>query len=300
MRVLDNDPLSIHDMEARPVNRKKKLLLFGGVPAAIVLWWLFRPELIFLNETVNEAFPLSSAMASHPPSFAGDFHDGAHKTVGRAEIHEFEGGKRVLRLSGFETSNGPDVRVLLVAAGDVTDSDGVKKAGFVEVAKLKGNVGDQNYDIPAEADFSKHRAVTIWCNRFGVNFGTAPLRPYSMAGASALASGTFHSVAHETTGDATIYRVEGGKRVLRLTNFKTSNGPDVRVFLVAAGDASDADTVKKAGYVEVGKLKGNVGDQNYDIPADVDLAKYRAVTIWCNRFGVNFATAPLARPSTGS
>ena len=58
--------------------------------------------------------------------------------------------------------------------------------------------------------------------------------------------------------------------------------------------------MKSAGYVEVGKLKGNVGDQNYDVPEDVDLAKYRAVTIWCNRFGVNFGTAPLARPSLGS
>ena len=45
--------------------------------------------------------------------------------------------------------------------------------------------------------------------------------------------------------------------------------------------------------VELGKLKGNEGDQNYEIPADTDLAKYRAVTIWCRRFSVNFATAPL-------
>jgi hypothetical protein len=55
--------------------------------------------------------------------------------------------------------------------------------------------------------------------------------------------------------------------------------------------------VKNAGYVEVGKLKGNVGDQNYDLPAGVDLNKYKAVTIWCNRFSVNFATAPLGFPS---
>jgi len=47
----------------------------------------------------------------------------------------------------------------------------------------------------------------------------------------------------------------------------------------------------------VGKLKGNMGDQNYDLPEGVDLNKYRAVTIWCNRFSVNFATAPLGFPS---
>ena len=111
---------------------------------------------------------------------------------------------------------------------------------------------------------------------------------------SALVSGRFHSVAHETHGAATVQDLGNGHRVLRLTDFKTSNGPDVRVYLVAASDASDNETVTKAGFVELGALKGNEGDQNYDIPANVDLEKYRAVTIWCHRFNVNFATAPLA------
>jgi hypothetical protein len=85
--------------------------------------------------------------------------------------------------------------------------------------------------------------------------------------------------------------------LLRLTEFVTSNGPDVRVYLIAAADATDDATVKQAGFVELGKLKGNQGDQNYDIPADLDLDKYRAVTIWCRRFNVNFGTAPLTPAS---
>ena len=117
------------------------------------------------------------------------------------------------------------------------------------------------------------------------------------AAPSALARGAFHSVAHETRGTATILDLGGGTRILRLTDFATSNGPDVRVYLVAAPDASDNETVTKAGFVELGALKGNQGDQNYDVPADVDLGKYRAVTIWCRRFSVNFATAPLAPAS---
>ncbi len=111
----------------------------------------------------------------------------------------------------------------------------------------------------------------------------------------ALASGQFHSVAHETMGVATLYQFPDGKRVLRLTEFKTSNGPDVQLYLVASDDAKDNDTVKKVGFVTLGALKGNEGDQNYGVPADVDLAKYRAVTVWCRRFGVNFATAPLTK-----
>jgi hypothetical protein len=81
--------------------------------------------------------------------------------------------------------------------------------------------------------------------------------------------------------------------VLRFSAFETSNGPDVHVYLVAANDAQDDETVKKAGFVDLGSIKGNIGDQNYELPTDIDLAKYRAVTVWCKRFGVNFATAPL-------
>ncbi len=66
-------------------------------------------------------------------------------------------------------------------------------------------------------------------------------------------------------------------------------------YLVAAADAKDSETVKQAGFITLGALKGDHGDQNYDVPAEVDLAKYQTVTVWCRRFGVNFATAPLTR-----
>jgi hypothetical protein len=109
-----------------------------------------------------------------------------------------------------------------------------------------------------------------------------------------LATGQFHSVHHDTKGTASVLRLADGKRVLRLTQFETSNGPDVRVYLVAAPDASDNATVTDAGFIELGPMKGNIGDQNYDVPEGVDLAKYRTVTIWCKRFSVNFGSAPLA------
>jgi hypothetical protein len=70
----------------------------------------------------------------------------------------------------------------------------------------------------------------------------------------------------------------------------------VRVYLVAAQDAADTETVTRAGFVDLGAMKGNKGDQNYEGPANVDLRQYQSVTIWCRRFGVNFATAPLTPP----
>ena len=113
---------------------------------------------------------------------------------------------------------------------------------------------------------------------------TMPTSAASTVSETILASGSFHSVAHDGSGNASIYQLSDGKRILRFTNFKTSNGPDVHVYLVAAKDASDSETVKQAGFVEVGALKGNIGDQNYELPSDLDLNKYRSVTIWCKRF----------------
>ncbi len=266
------------------------LLLVGGA------WALFRPELLFVKTQVNEEFPeaaspVATATDAAMPLLSGSFHSVAHDTKGTASIHELADGKRVLRLTDFMTSNGPDVRVYLVAAADAADSDTVKSAGFVELGKLKGTEGAQNYDVPAGVDLNEYRAVTIWCARFGVNFGTAPLKSREP---EALSAGNFHGVAHETMGTATVYRLADGKRVLRFTSFTTSNGPDVQVYLGKASDASDNETVTKAGFFHVGALKGTEGDQNYELPDDLNLDEYHSVTIWCRRFGVNFATAPLS------
>lgn len=280
--------------------QKKTILITLGAVAAVGLWYAFRPERLVVNQSVNEAFPSGGAPAastSAPAALAsGRFHTVAHESRGLATLYQLPDGKQTLRLTEFKTSNGPELHLYLVAAGDASDSDTVKNAGFLDLGPLKGNEGDQNYDVPAGTDLTKYRAATVWCKRFAVNFATAPLamQASSRTEPQSLATGQFHSVAHEGRGVATLYRLPDNKQVLRLTQFQTSNGPELHLYLVAAGDASDSDAVKKAGFLDLGALKGNQGDQNYDLPANVDLAKYRAVTVWCRRFGVNFATAPLS------
>jgi hypothetical protein len=112
-----------------------------------------------------------------------------------------------------------------------------------------------------------------------------------------LETGTFHGKVHQTSGRATVYQQADGKLLLRLTNFKTSNGPDVHVVLIAAKDADDdanflnSDTAR----VELGNLKGNEGDQNYEIPKGTDLSKFQTVSIYCERFNANFGAAPLRK-----
>jgi hypothetical protein len=144
-----------------------------------IAWYAFRPELLFINHTVSEEFPGGAAVASIEPQpmvvTQGAFRGLAHETKGTAAIYQLADGKRTLRLSGFETSNGPDVHVYLTAGDVGKGNEAIKEAGFIDLGSMKGNKGDQNYDIPAAVDLSKYKNVTIWCARFGVNFGQAAL-----------------------------------------------------------------------------------------------------------------------------
>lgn len=157
---------------------RRMLAVLALLIAGIGAWYAFRPERLFINQKVNEQFPTAAAASSKLAS--GEFRSGAHETKGNAAVFQLADGKKTLRLSQFTTSNGPDLHVYLVAADDIKDSEMVTKAGFVDLGSLKGNIGDQNYDLPANTDLGKYRAVTIWCKRFSVNFGTAPLMNDSM------------------------------------------------------------------------------------------------------------------------
>ncbi len=116
--------------------------------------------------------------------------------------------------------------------------------------------------------------------------------------AQPLETGAFHGKVHNTSGRATIYKEADGRLLLRLTNFKTSNGPDVHVVLIAAKMPTTTRIFSRAAPRELeklGVLKGNEGDQNYEIPAGTDLKKFQTVSIYCERFNANFGAAPLEK-----
>ena len=193
------------------MTKRRSILVSTALVAGGLLWYLFRPDALVISKTVNEPFPAARESGSmmHESSMdqspqmahssmdssamratdhgqmadmeepvkivSGRFHTNAHETKGVATIYRLDDGRRVLRLTEFTTSNGPDVRVYLVAASDVQKEDAAKRAGIVDLGALKGNIGDQNYDVPEGLDLSKYRVVSIWCRRFSVNFGAAPL-----------------------------------------------------------------------------------------------------------------------------
>jgi electron transfer DM13 len=154
---------------------KRRLAIAGALIVMFGLWYAFRPERLLVNKQVNESLSNTDA-ASLKTVASGSFHSIAHETKGTATVYQDANGSRILRFSRFSTSNGPDVHIYMVAADDAYDAATVEHAGFIDLGSIKGNIGDQEYTLGRDVDLSKYRAVSVWCKRFSVNFGTAPLK----------------------------------------------------------------------------------------------------------------------------
>jgi hypothetical protein len=157
-----------------------------GLAVAVAGFLWFRPDRLFTDDAVDEALPGQVAAAAEaevePPEAApatvaqGRFISLEHETTGRALVLETEDGQRFLRFEGFETSNGPDLLVYLSAKepAGADDWHGYDQ-DFVDLGTLKGNVGNQNYRIPADVDLDRYSTAVVWCRRFEVGFAAAVL-----------------------------------------------------------------------------------------------------------------------------
>lgn len=119
----------------------------------------------------------------------------------------------------------------------------------------------------------------------------APTASETDAALAAVRQGMFRSLDHEGSGTAKLLQT-GDAYVVRFEELNVSNGPDLYVYLSPAPSDSKEEAFV-AGHLELGKLKGNQGNQNYEVPAGVDVSKYKSVVVWCKRFSSGFAVAPL-------
>ncbi len=112
-----------------------------------------------------------------------------------------------------------------------------------------------------------------------------------------VASGQFVDAdsVHKGSGTANLYALPDDSHVLRFEDFRTTNGPDLVVYLARHPSPASASDVTDGGFLSLGDLKGNVGSQNYPIPAGTDLSEFNSVVIWCELFGVLFSPAALER-----
>jgi hypothetical protein len=122
------------------------------------------------NNTISENLSVATMSTSSNKTLIGNFvgaGDGFHNAEGVAKIIQLADGTDILRLENFKATNGPDLYVYL--STDKTNAD------IVNLGRLKGNIGNQNYLIPAGTDITKYNTTLIWCRAFSVIFGSAQL-----------------------------------------------------------------------------------------------------------------------------
>jgi len=124
--------------------------------------------------TINEPMAMNIDQSTPQTGLIGNFigvGDGIHNAEGLAKILILSTGSPILRLEDFKSTNGPDVHLYL--------SNNKQANDFIDLGRLKANIGNQNYQIPLDTDFNKYKYVLIWCQPFSVLFGSAQLNSSS-------------------------------------------------------------------------------------------------------------------------
>ncbi|UUZ58769.1 DM13 domain-containing protein [Nocardioides sp. B-3] len=166
-------------------SRVRWAALVAMVVVAAVALWAFEPRRLATSSTIEESAPASrettpATQAATPTPTdtvpaTGKFEDAEHATSGRVRLIELADGRRFVRLEGLSSSDGPDLHVWLSDRPSGGDWGSYDDGRHVALGDLKATHGNQNYAIPADVDLDGLTSVVIWCDRFNVAFGTAPV-----------------------------------------------------------------------------------------------------------------------------
>ena len=254
---------------------------------AITLWlgWSLGSPL-FTNVTVDEAFPFAVAAA-------------VPEGMEREEVEEILSGFSKVDTPVMETMPAPaaiDASVALASDdGDAMDRMVVitpaRRAALEEGMDMAMNAAES--DSMEEASAMTGEAVAMMEEVIAQSEMAA--QPAAANQVQAVAMGSFKDADafHRGSGTATIFRTPDGSEVLRLENLDVTNGPALHVVLSTHPNPERSEQVKQEGYVDLGDLKGNRGNQNYPIPAGVDTSIHKSVVIYCYPFAVVFSVATL-------
>ena len=203
--------MAVQSRNTSSITRRRWLIPLAVVLVlvAVVLFW-FQPQKLIIDERVDDALPAAapasptapkadtapaspdSAPASPepaPPSpepepepaaeepvdlFRGRFASRDHGTSGEVRVVELVDGRRIVRLEGLDTDNGPDL-YLYLSTNAADGPEGAFDDDFVDLGRLQGNLGNQNYELPEAVDPAQYQSVVIWCDRFDSAFGAATL-----------------------------------------------------------------------------------------------------------------------------
>ena len=271
--------------------RYRKPLGIVTVPLLLVTLWLgwSLGSPLFTNVTVDEAFPFA-ATATVPEGME------------REEVEEILSGFSKVDTPVMETMPAP--AVIDVSAAMAADMMGDADAPLVMTTAQQDEMIQgmamamvasefSNDGMTEEAAALTEEAVAMMVDAMAQS--EIAMQPEAANQARAVAMGSFKDADafHRGSGTATIYRTPDGSEVLRLEDLNVTNGPALHVVLSTHPDPERSEQVKQEGYVDLGDLKGNRGNQNYPIPAGVDTSIHKSVVIYCYPFAVVFSVATL-------
>ncbi|BFH12484.1 DM13 domain-containing protein [Paenibacillus melissococcoides] len=213
-----------------------------------------------LTDNKMDNMPVSSAMGEKEGILTGN---GNEKSEGNVQIKD---GK--VMLTNFKTAKGPDLHIYLTKGKDVQTG---KKLGKIDVDK-----SEQTFDL-GDANLSDYDSVIIYCDKAHVTFGAADLKDKQMDAKKGVLTGTGNE---KSEGDV---EIKDGK--VMLTNFKTTKGPDLHIYLTKG---KDVQTGKKLGKIDVDK-----SEQTFDLNG-ADLSEYNSVVIYCDKAHVIFGAADIS------
>lgn len=255
--------------------RRRIILAGGGVGAIVAIavgWWLVSP--LFVTSVVDEAFPFempaTDTMASMP-----------------AEEQQELKAKFDAAMPSMET----------IESLSPADREQVQERVMDVAAKMPDTMMDEPMPAGlAGVAVAAMPAATPAAAATAAATATATPAPTAMpeTGPAAVAMGMFMDADdfHRGSGSATMFRGPDGNHILRFEDFMVTNGPALSVLISKAEGITSSENLGE--YLDLGPLKGNVGNQNYEVPAGTNVGEYQTVVIYCVPFRVVFATAPLA------
>ncbi len=220
------------------IRRFKWPIIGAGAVVLVVGFLLFRPDKLFVDDTVNES--LSDAF----PVAAADTQSSSTTTA--------------------------TTTTTTTAAPAEADESETASSDSTEPSSTESN-----------SNLAEGEATTT----------TTTTLPPEPAGPVAIGTGSFYGIDHSAEGTATVYELEGDFVLRFEDDTDIQNGPDLWVWVLAADSYDGGDPGE---FIELGKIKGNVGGQNYELPPEFDPEVHQFVLIWCKRFSVPFAASPLA------
>ena len=231
-----------------------------AIPALALAWWLGSP--LFIDRVVDEPFPLA-AMAVVPDDMTAEeveaimLDAASTDTPADEEMPEMPATTTTTSAAAPDTTAAPDDEVPTTTTAALEG----------EVTTTRAAAAEPTTTVPP-----------------------APTGPVALASGNLMDADSFH----KGSGQVVLYQLEDGSRIIRLEDIEVTNGPQLHVLLTPVHGLTGRDHLAEAGYVDLGALKGNIGSQNYEVPADYLIPEQMTLVIYCVPFHVVFSTAELA------